>query len=262
MFFNVLAFIIALGEPTIGAAGAVAARAPGPLAETTQVAERISPQWVFADEPLAPLKGPGLSAGPELDLVVNLRGHRRARARMAKINAKRAPVDLRAKRAPVDLRQALLDIRGPGPVTTIGDAGPVGQSPGSARGFVRIGGGDGADILWREGDGLFYVSARINGEVVRLIVDTGASFTVLSAEDARRIGIDPGKITFAESADTAAGATPMARVVLANLEIGQNVAAGVPAMVASGPLRTSLLGQNVLSRLGSVTIEGDRMTLR
>lgn len=98
--------------------------------------------------------------------------------------------------------------------------------------------------------------------MVRLIVDTGASFTVLSVEDARRVGVNTQEILYSVSADTVGGATPMARVVLANLEIGQNVAAGVPAMVSSSPLRTSLLGQNVLSRLESVTIEGDRMTLR
>lgn len=267
MFSNVLAFIISLGNPDIADARAIPRSAPEPLAGAMEVADKSPAPWVFAAEPLAPLKLPALAAVPGLDLVVNVRGSRRARAKL---------VRARMGQAPIDLRQALLGVRGSVPVSPVRDAGsvivvnrdaglasnsPV-QVPGSARGFVRIGGGDGADTLWREEDGLFYVSARINGEVVRLIVDTGASFTVLSTEDARRIGVDPAQIAFADSADTAAGASPMARIVLANLEIGQNVASGVPAMVASGQLRTSLLGQNVLSRLGSITIEGDRMTLR
>ena len=54
----------------------------------------------------------------------------------------------------------------------------------------------------------------------------------------------------------------MARIKLANMQVGQTSASGVSAVVASQPIGVSLLGQNWLSRLGSVTIEGDRMTLR
>ena len=49
---------------------------------------------------------------------------------------------------------------------------------------------------------------------------------------------------------------------VANMQVGQTSASGVSAVVASQPIGVSLLGQNWLSRLGSVTIEGDRMTLR
>ncbi len=267
MFINVIAFVISLGDPAIVDVQAGASGAPEPVAEAIESAAVGQPAWVFATEPYAPLNLQSLGAVPSLDLAVNLSGAHRTRARLAKAHVRQRATHLRQDlvdaRAPV----AAAPVRKAGSIIVVNrDGSPArgnpAQVPGSATGFVRIGGGDGADTLWREEDGLFYVSARINGEVVRLIVDTGASFTVLSPEDARRIGVDPARITFAESADTAAGASPMARIVLANLEIGQNVAAGVPAMVASGPLRTSLLGQNVLTRLGSVTIEGDRMTLR
>jgi aspartyl protease family protein len=116
--------------------------------------------------------------------------------------------------------------------------------------------------LWRADDGLFYVDARINGAMVKLIVDTGASMTVLSPDDARRAGVDPSAAAFSDTAQTAAGSSPMARVTLASMQVGETSASSVSAVVASQQLAFSLLGQNWLSRLGSVTIEGDRMTLR
>lgn len=267
MFTNVLAFIIALGDP----GGVDSLSVPG--SEPPSVSPAVAGihdrplAWVFADESLAPIPAPNLGEAAARDVVFNLPVSRRARTKQAKSVRKGRAADLRHAVADVRGRLRPDSSRGPVPTVVINlDANPARANPAlvtdRARGFVRIGGSDAGDTLWREDDGLFYVSARINGAIIRLIVDTGASFTVLSAEDARRVGFDPGQITFAESADTAAGATPMARIVLANLEIGRNVAAGVPAMVASGPLRTSLLGQNVLTRLGSVTIEGDRMTLR
>ena len=116
--------------------------------------------------------------------------------------------------------------------------------------------------LWRADDGLFYVDAMINGASVRLVVDTGASMIVLTAADAKRVGISPDSADFTQTADTAAGKSSMAHVTLAQMRVGQTAAASVPAVVAREGLGTSLLGQNWLSRVGSVTIEGDRMILR
>lgn len=269
MFFNVLSVIIALGDPGSVDTHSAPTSNSASISRGTAGAERSPLPWVFTDEPLATIAAPDLGRLAALDLALDVPVSRRARAKRANRQFQASPADLR--KALADARLSVRSQPAEQPRTTVilnldrdidpGRSGP-GPAPDRAKGFVRLGTSDAGDILWREADGLFYVSARINGAVIRLIVDTGASFTVLSAEDARRVGVDPGQITFAESADTAAGRSPMARIVLANLEIGQNVAAGVPAMVASGPLRTSLLGQNVLTRLSSVTIEGDRMTLR
>lgn len=116
--------------------------------------------------------------------------------------------------------------------------------------------------LWRAEDGLFYVEAQINGVSVRLIVDTGASMTVLSPDDARRVGLEPEAATATEVAQTANGTSRMARIRLDSVQVGQTSAANVSAVVASQPMESSLLGQNWLSRMDSVTIQGDRMTLR
>ena len=116
--------------------------------------------------------------------------------------------------------------------------------------------------LWRADDGLFYVEAQINGVPVRLIVDTGASMTVLSPDDARRVGLAPQPADPTEVAQTANGTSHMARIRLDSMQVGQTSAANVSAVVASQPMESSLLGQNWLSRMDSVTIQGDRMILR
>ena len=116
--------------------------------------------------------------------------------------------------------------------------------------------------LWRADDGLFYVEAQINGVPVRLIVDTGASMTVLSPDDARRVGLEPEPAAPSEVAETANGTSRMARIRLDSMQVGQTSAANVSAVVASQPMESSLLGQNWLSRMDSVTIQGDRMILR
>ncbi|MGV3510850.1 MAG: retropepsin-like aspartic protease family protein [Novosphingobium sp.] len=266
MVSSLLAFI-ALGNPVLPLPVAVSASGAVPVAEAIEAGADVQgKRWVFADEVLAVPTPRAIDAIVFPELAVPLRrsrhmraGHADARSQTIERNLKLAAADVRAVTGTVSTGKSRLTI------ATGRDEPARPSADGVAareRGFVRMGSANGGDTLWREDDGLFYITARINGEVVRLIVDTGASYTVLSPEDARRVGVDPRGISFSERADTASGATPMARVVLANLEIGQNVASGVPAMVASGPLRTSLLGQNVLSRLESVTIEGDRMTLR
>lgn len=116
--------------------------------------------------------------------------------------------------------------------------------------------------LWREADGLFYVTANINGQPVRFLVDTGASMIVLTAEDARRTGAaaQPGASEI--RTETANGDRSMSRVTLASMQVGATSAAAVPAAVARDGLKVSLLGQNWLSHIRSVTIDGDRMVLQ
>jgi clan AA aspartic protease (TIGR02281 family) len=115
--------------------------------------------------------------------------------------------------------------------------------------------------IWRADDGLFYVDAEINGAQIRLLVDTGASMIVLTPADARRVGAAPEAANYTLGAETAAGKSKMAKVTLANMKVGATAAESVPAAVGQEGLGVSLLGQNWLSHLGSVTIEGDRMIL-
>jgi aspartyl protease family protein len=121
---------------------------------------------------------------------------------------------------------------------------------------------DGAIELRRRSDGHFHAEALVNGVPVRFLVDTGASELVLSLADARRVGIDPAELAFIGRARTANGVVATAPVRLARVELGGFSDAGVPASVGGGELDVSLLGMSYLGRFASISIEGDRMTLR
>jgi len=113
----------------------------------------------------------------------------------------------------------------------------------------------------RSADGLFYVNAIVNGAPVRFLVDTGATVIVLTPDDARRAGVGVESGAFSASAETANGRTSMARVVLDEVVVGATRTRALGAAVVQGNLPVSLLGQNWLAQLGSVTIAGDRMLL-
>ena len=115
--------------------------------------------------------------------------------------------------------------------------------------------------IWRANDGLFYVEATVNGQTVRFLVDTGASMIVLTAEDARRAGVAPGGGA-GYVASTATGASTMGAVTIDHIEVAGRREHAVRAAVAQPGLSVSLLGANWLQILDTVTIEGDRMTLR
>lgn len=130
-----------------------------------------------------------------------------------------------------------------------------------AQPFVPI--RDGAPLeLWRAEDGLFYVHGAINGHDVRFVVDTGASMVVLTASDAQRAGVEASRDAPVLEAQTATGKSVMTRVTLSSMRVGNTGVATAPAAIAPAGLGVSLLGQSWLSQLASVTIEGDRMTLR
>ncbi len=110
----------------------------------------------------------------------------------------------------------------------------------------------------RAGDSLFYATLSVNGQPVRFLIDTGSTHMVLSAGDARRIGaIDRNA--------PAAGLATVGGMQTARWARVDVVAAGavridaVDAIVTDGNLPASLLGQDVLSRLGAFQIEGDQL---
>ena len=111
---------------------------------------------------------------------------------------------------------------------------------------------------YRQADGLFYITAPVNGRPVRFIVDTGASVVVLSKADALRTGVMAGPMI---AATTANGTSDMRRATIQNFELAGRRMESVPAMIAAGG-DVSLVGENVLSRMASVSIEGDQLRLR
>ncbi|WP_140984070.1 TIGR02281 family clan AA aspartic protease [Asticcacaulis tiandongensis] len=98
-------------------------------------------------------------------------------------------------------------------------------------------------------DGHFWAEARVNQTVVRFLVDTGASVVALTPEDARRLGVDPSRLTYDRDVTTAMGKTKAAHVMIDSMGIGQSRMQNVEALVIRDGLSTSLLGMSYLGRL-------------
>jgi len=110
-------------------------------------------------------------------------------------------------------------------------------------------------------DGLFYLTGLVNGTQVRFLLDTGANMVVLTADDARRIGLPSGGGPTGESIETAGGRSSMDRVSLGRVSVAGREVANIDAAVMQDGLKVSLLGQNLLSKLGPITMSGDEITL-
>ncbi len=120
----------------------------------------------------------------------------------------------------------------------------------------------GSVSLRRSEDGHYHATAQVNGQDVRLMVDTGASLVVLSYDDAVRVGIDASALSYRFPVNTANGLTMTARVRLNRVQIGDVVMDGVTASVAKpGKMDGSLLGLSFLDRLSGYRFEKDLLVL-
>ena len=116
-------------------------------------------------------------------------------------------------------------------------------------------------VIAADPDGGYFVMGKVNGEVVRFLIDTGASDTVLSPADARRIGIDVSALTFERSAETANGIGYGAAVVVDSLSVGSISVSDMPVVVNQAPMTTSLLGMSFLRGLESFHVRDGRLYL-
>lgn len=112
----------------------------------------------------------------------------------------------------------------------------------------------------RERDGLFYISAVVNGVPVRFVVDTGSNIVVLTKRDAARVGMTPTTGT-AVAIQTVGGAARMHSAKVDRINVAGQSLEDVDAAIVEDGLDVSLLGQSALSRLDSIRFEGDRLEL-
>lgn len=109
----------------------------------------------------------------------------------------------------------------------------------------------------------FILNGRVNGQSIRLLLDTGASLIVLTVDDAETVGINTENLIYSTPVNTANGRTSAAPVILRRVAIGAIAVDHVRAMVAQpGSLNESLLGMSFLNRLPSWQVERDRLILR
>lgn len=122
--------------------------------------------------------------------------------------------------------------------------------------------GSGETVLVRAPDGHFYADVQVNGRSIRFLVDTGATGVALTRDDAMRAGVsfDPGQFRVVGAG--ASGPVRGQMVRIADMRLDMKQVSDVDAAVLDDGLSVSLLGQSFLSRIGSVRIEQDRMTLQ
>lgn len=116
--------------------------------------------------------------------------------------------------------------------------------------------------LPRARDGLFYVRAKVNGVPVRFVLDTGATMVVLTPADASRIGLSRRSGEPSDSMETAGGVSEIRRQTVDRVEIAGHVVDNVDVAVVDNGLKASLLGQNLLARLGPITLSANEARLQ
>jgi aspartyl protease family protein len=102
----------------------------------------------------------------------------------------------------------------------------------------------------RDSRGHFLTEARIDGQRIGFMVDTGASLIALNESSAARFGLRPSAGDYNAAVTTANGTIRAARTRLAMVDIGGLVVRDVDAMVLPDEaLSENLLGLSFLSKL-------------
>jgi aspartyl protease family protein len=117
-------------------------------------------------------------------------------------------------------------------------------------------------VVARAQQGDFNIRGEVNGKRVAMLVDTGASSVVLTAEAAKAAGLPVELLKFDVPIETANGRGRAASVVLDKIAVGNIQERRVPALVtAPGDLKMSLLGMSFLSRLESFEVRGEKLVM-
>jgi aspartyl protease family protein len=133
----------------------------------------------------------------------------------------------------------------------------------STRAALPASTGERSVTLQADGFGHFQAGVEIEGRIISMMVDTGATEVALTADDAATIGLHPLDADYTARISTANGVTAGAPVQLRDVRIGAIVAHDVNAIVMpAGALRQSLLGMSFLAALGHLEMGDRRLVLR
>jgi aspartyl protease family protein len=114
-------------------------------------------------------------------------------------------------------------------------------------------------VLERSENGHFYANAEVNGQLVRFVVDTGATGVALTEDDARRIGIPFSRDEFTIVGSGASGPVRGKAVMLDKVSLDGKEARDVRGAILEGS-DISLLGQDYLGRM-TVEMRGEIMRI-
>src|SRR5438270_2688057 len=111
------------------------------------------------------------------------------------------------------------------------------------------------------GDGHFWVHASINGVDRRMLIDSGATITALSASTAREAKVDTASSIAPIILQTANGAAPARAGQVDELRIGNIVARNLRIVTSPGLGDMDVLGSNFLAELQWWRVEGRTLVL-
>ena len=116
-------------------------------------------------------------------------------------------------------------------------------------------------VIERSSDHHYYADAKVNGQSVHFMVDTGAGETALTEADARAIGIqiDPSK--YQVIGDGASGLVRGQFVQLNSIDLNGIRQQDAEAVIVPGA-NVSLLGQPFLEKVDEIVIRQGEMRLR
>ena len=142
-----------------------------------------------------------------------------------------------------------------------GQADSLRAAPAEAAAAAPPASGQAAEIA-KGPDGHYWAEAAVNGQAVRVLVDTGASAVALTVDDARRLGFDPAKLNYSYEVNTASGQARAAEIKLASVSVAGAQVTDVDAFVIEKGLQTSLLGMTYLGRLSQFEATRTALILR
>lgn len=127
---------------------------------------------------------------------------------------------------------------------------------------------DGQDVVGEEvrirmsPDGHFWARVRFgDAEPVRMLIDSGATITALSARTAAAAGLQPADGIVPVLLRTANGTVRAQTATAPEMRFGNIVARNLPVVVSPAFGNMSVLGMNFLSRLKSWRVEGRTLIL-
>jgi aspartyl protease family protein len=114
----------------------------------------------------------------------------------------------------------------------------------------------------QDGRGHFQTDARIDGQRIDFMVDTGASVVALNERSAARFGLRPQRSDYNATVATANGSLKAARARIPMMDVGGLIVRDVEAMVLPDEaLSENLLGLSFLSKLRRFEYANGRLVL-
>lgn len=110
-------------------------------------------------------------------------------------------------------------------------------------------------------DGHFWARVTINGIERRLLVDSGATITALSAETAAQAGVDASDGLMPIMLRTANGTVQAQTGTIDRLRLGDIEATDLKVVISPALGNVDVLGMNFLSQLASWRVEGRTLVL-